>query len=78
VLVGPDQAAAFWHQWDHVVETAGTSAIAGDIAKGGHGVVLNEVSIPHDPAAASIRQLNGRLRIQDDLQVPRVHDMFLG
>jgi hypothetical protein len=26
--------------------------------QGGHGVVLNEVSIPHDPAAASTRQLS--------------------
>jgi hypothetical protein len=40
----PDQVAAFWHQWDHVVETAGTAAIAGDVTEGGHGVVLNEAS----------------------------------
>jgi hypothetical protein len=44
VLIGPDQVAAFWHQWDHVVETAGTAAIAGDIVEGGHGVILYEVS----------------------------------
>jgi hypothetical protein len=44
VLVGPDQVAAFWHQRDHVVEATGTAAIAGDIAEGGHEVVLNEAS----------------------------------
>jgi hypothetical protein len=44
VLIGPDQVTAFWHQWNHVVETAGTVAIAGDVAEGGHRVVLNEVS----------------------------------
>jgi hypothetical protein len=44
VLIGPDQVAAFWHQWDHVVETAGTAAIAGYIAEGSHRVVLYEVS----------------------------------
>ena len=44
MLIGPDQVAAFWQQWDHVVETAGTAAIAGDIAEGSHRVVLNEVS----------------------------------
>jgi len=60
------------------VETAGAAAVAGDVAEGGHGVVLNEVSMPHDPAAASIRQLKGRLWIQDDLRVPRVPDMFYG
>src|SRR3984957_13098773 len=49
---------------------------AGNVAEGGHGVVLNEVSIRHDPAAASIRQLKGRLWIQDDLHIPHVHDMF--
>jgi hypothetical protein len=44
VLIGPDQVAAFWQQWDHVVETAGTAAIAGHIAEGSHRLVLNEVS----------------------------------
>jgi hypothetical protein len=44
VLIGPDQVAAFWHQWNHVVETAGTAAIAGDVAERGHRVVLNAVS----------------------------------
>jgi hypothetical protein len=39
VLIGPDQVAAFWHQWDHVVQTAGAAAIAGDIAEGSHRVV---------------------------------------
>jgi hypothetical protein len=29
---------------DHVVETAGTAAIAGHIAEGSHRLVLNEVS----------------------------------
>jgi hypothetical protein len=44
VPISPDQVAAFWHKWDHVVETAGTAAIAGDIAEGSHKVVLKEVS----------------------------------
>ena len=35
----------FRHQWDHVVETAGTAAIAGDVTEGGHGVVPNGGSI---------------------------------
>jgi hypothetical protein len=58
VLIGPDQVAAFWHQGDHVVETTGAAAIAGDVAEGGHEVVLNEASNPHDPAAPSTRQLS--------------------
>jgi hypothetical protein len=58
VLIGPDQVAAFWHQWDYVVETAGAAAVTRDIAEGSHGVVLNEVFQPHDPAALSTRQLS--------------------
>ena len=40
----PDQVAAFWHRSGHVGETTGAGAIAGDVAEGGHRVVLNEVS----------------------------------
>jgi hypothetical protein len=40
----PDQVAAFWHRSGHVVETTGAEAIAGEIAEGGHRVVLNEIS----------------------------------
>ena len=58
MLIGPDQVAAFWHQWDYVVETAGAAAVAGDIAEGSHRVVLNEAFQPHDPAAPSTRQLS--------------------
>jgi hypothetical protein len=44
VLIGPEEIAAFWYQRDYFVKTAGTAAIAGDVAEGGHKVVLNEVS----------------------------------
>jgi hypothetical protein len=44
VLIGPDQIATLRYQWNHVVETAGTAAIAGDVTEGGHGVILYEVS----------------------------------
>ena len=33
-----------WHWSGHVVETTGAGAIVGDVAEGGHRVVLNEVS----------------------------------